>query len=131
MRRVCLSCGLSHDDDAASDAHADQSREEGGVDWELAPFCVVDCGGLPALCRRSSEDERQVRICLTQRGRIAREKRFGFLDGLVNATGLAPARYQQLLEALVKLRENLSDQRTEHRPVAQNASAEPATRGLA
>jgi hypothetical protein len=41
---------------------------------------------------------------------IAREKSFGFLDGLVKDTGLAPARYQQLLEALVKLRENLSNQ---------------------
>jgi DNA-binding MarR family transcriptional regulator len=62
--------------------------------------------------QRDSKDERQVWIRVTQRGRIAREKSSGFLDGLVEATGLAPARYQQLLEALVKLRENLSDQHT-------------------
>jgi MarR family transcriptional regulator, organic hydroperoxide resistance regulator len=60
--------------------------------------------------QRDPEDERQVRIRLTQHGRIAREKSFGFLDGLVKDTGLAPARYQQLLEALVKLREKLSNQ---------------------
>ena len=55
--------------------------------------------------QRDPKDERQVRIRLTPRGRSAREKSFGFLDGLVKTTGLAPARYQQLLEALVKLRE--------------------------
>ena len=47
-----------------------------------------------------------MRIRLTPRGRSAREKSFGFLDGLVKTTGLAPARYQQLLETLVKLRGN-------------------------
>jgi DNA-binding MarR family transcriptional regulator len=63
--------------------------------------------------QRDPKDERQVRIRLTPRGRSAREKSSGFLDGLVKTTGLAPARYQQLLEALVKLRENLSAQHTE------------------
>jgi DNA-binding MarR family transcriptional regulator len=63
--------------------------------------------------QRDPKDERQVRIRLTPRGRSAREKSFGFLDGLVKTTGLAPARYQQLLETLVKLRGNLSAQHTE------------------
>ena len=58
--------------------------------------------------QRDPMDERQVRLRLTQRGRSAREKSFGVLDGLVKDTGLSPARRQQLLEALVKLRENLS-----------------------
>ena len=58
--------------------------------------------------QRDPQDERQVRIRLTQRGRIAREKSFGFLDGLVKDTGLAPAAYRQLVEKIVKLRENLS-----------------------
>jgi len=58
--------------------------------------------------KRDLQDERQVRIRLTQRGRSAREKGFGFLDGLVEATGLPPGAYRQLLETMVKLRENLS-----------------------
>jgi|SRR5262245_25922593 len=60
--------------------------------------------------QRDAKDERQVRLRLTQRGRSAREKSFGFLDGLVKDTGVAPARYQQFLGALVKLRENLTNQ---------------------
>ena len=58
--------------------------------------------------KRDPQDERQVRIRLTQRGRSAREKGFGFLDGLVEATGLPPGAYRQLLETMVRLRENLS-----------------------
>jgi DNA-binding MarR family transcriptional regulator len=58
--------------------------------------------------QRDLRDERQVRIRLTQRGRSASEKSFGFLDGLVKDTGLAPAAYRQLVETIVKLRENLS-----------------------
>jgi len=58
--------------------------------------------------KRDLQDERQVRIRLTQRGRSARERGFGFLDGLVEATGLPPGAYRQLLETMVKLRENLS-----------------------
>jgi DNA-binding MarR family transcriptional regulator len=58
--------------------------------------------------RRDPQDERQVRIRLTQRGRSARERSFGFLDGLVEDTGLRPAAYRQLVERMVKLRENLS-----------------------
>jgi len=58
--------------------------------------------------KRDPQDERQVRIRLTQRGRTAREKSSGFLDGLVEATGLTPGAYGQLLEWMVKLRENLS-----------------------
>ena len=57
--------------------------------------------------KRDSKDERQVRIRLTQRGRAAREKSFGFLDGLTKATGLAPAGYRQLLQTIVNLRENM------------------------
>jgi MarR family transcriptional regulator, organic hydroperoxide resistance regulator len=40
--------------------------------------------------QRDPQDERQVRIRLTQRGRMAREKNFGSLDGLVKAASLAP-----------------------------------------
>jgi MarR family transcriptional regulator, organic hydroperoxide resistance regulator len=58
--------------------------------------------------QRDPQDERQVWIRLTQRGRTAREKSSGFLDGLVEDTGLPPAAYRQLVETMVKLRENLS-----------------------
>ena len=58
--------------------------------------------------QRDPQDERQVRIRLTQRGRSARENSFGFLDGLVKATGLDPGAYRQLLKAMVELRDNLS-----------------------
>jgi DNA-binding MarR family transcriptional regulator len=58
--------------------------------------------------QRDSDDERQVRIRLTQGGRSTREKSMDFLDELVKATGLTPARYRQLREELVNVRENLS-----------------------
>jgi DNA-binding MarR family transcriptional regulator len=58
--------------------------------------------------QRDPHDERQVRIRLTQRGRSARKKSMDFLDELVKATGLTPARYRQLREELVNVRENLS-----------------------
>jgi len=58
--------------------------------------------------QRDPGDERQVRIRLTQRGRSAREKSIDFLDELVKATGLTPARYRQLREELISVRENLS-----------------------
>jgi DNA-binding MarR family transcriptional regulator len=58
--------------------------------------------------QRDPGDERQVRIRLTPGGRRAREKSIDFLDELVKATGLTPARYRQLREELVSVRENLS-----------------------
>jgi MarR family transcriptional regulator, organic hydroperoxide resistance regulator len=57
--------------------------------------------------QRDPRDERQVRIRLTRRGRTAREKSFAFLDRLVTASTLAPAAYQELVEGVVKLRQNL------------------------
>jgi DNA-binding MarR family transcriptional regulator len=57
--------------------------------------------------QRDSLDERQVRIRLTRRGRSAREKSVGFLDGLVGSSRLEPAAYVQLREDLKKLRDTL------------------------
>jgi|SRR6476646_3167769 MarR family transcriptional regulator, organic hydroperoxide resistance regulator len=57
--------------------------------------------------QRDPADERQVRIRLTRRGRSAREKSVGFLDGLVSSSGLDSAAYVQLREELTKLRDNL------------------------
>jgi MarR family transcriptional regulator, organic hydroperoxide resistance regulator len=57
--------------------------------------------------QRDPEDERQVRIRLTRQGRSAYEKSMRYLDGLVRASGLDPARYRQLREEVANLRENL------------------------
>jgi MarR family transcriptional regulator, organic hydroperoxide resistance regulator len=57
--------------------------------------------------QRDPLDERQVRIRMTRRGRSAREKSVGFLDGLVSSSRLDPAAYVQLREELTKLRDNL------------------------
>lgn len=57
--------------------------------------------------QRDADDERQVRIRLTQRGRSLREKGLGFRAQYVRATGLTPTGHRQLREALVRLRKNL------------------------
>ena len=57
--------------------------------------------------QRDPEDERQVRIRLTRRGRTAREKSMPYLDGLVRASGLDATRYRQLHDEVANLRKNL------------------------
>jgi MarR family transcriptional regulator, organic hydroperoxide resistance regulator len=74
----------------------------------LTPLLKRMEGGGYLTRQRDPRDERQVRIRLTQRGRSAREKSFGFLDGLVKDTGLAPTAYRELVDMIVTLRENLS-----------------------
>ena len=59
--------------------------------------------------KRDPEDERQVRISLTARGRSAREKVGGFRGGLLKATGLTQAGLRELREDIVKLRDSLSE----------------------
>ncbi len=59
--------------------------------------------------QRDPEDERQVRVRLTPRGRSVRERAFAFRDELVKAMGLSAADFQHLREELVKLRTNLLD----------------------
>ena len=58
--------------------------------------------------QRDPEDERQVRVRLTPRGRKAREGALPFRSELVKATGLGAAEFQRLREELVKLRTNIS-----------------------
>jgi MarR family transcriptional regulator, organic hydroperoxide resistance regulator len=58
--------------------------------------------------KRDPEDERQVRIGLTARGKSAREKVGGFRGGLLKATGLTQAGLRELREEIVKLRDSLS-----------------------
>lgn len=58
--------------------------------------------------QRDPEDERQVRVRLTPRGRSVREKGAGFRGGLLKATGLTPEGLSRLRQEMVKLRGNLS-----------------------
>src|ERR1700732_3354531 len=56
--------------------------------------------------QRDPQDERQVRIRLTPRGRSVRE--IGFRADYVETTDLMPAASRQLRQDMAKLRENLS-----------------------
>ncbi|MBA8903336.1 MarR family transcriptional regulator [Phyllobacterium sp. P30BS-XVII] len=56
---------------------------------------------------RDSEDERNVRISLTDAGRNLREKGFGFGEITVKASGLTPEEFPVLQKAIAKLRDNL------------------------
>jgi DNA-binding MarR family transcriptional regulator len=59
--------------------------------------------------QRNPEDERQVHVRLTPRGRKAREGALPFRSELVKAIGLGAAEFQRLREELVKLRTNISN----------------------
>lgn len=56
---------------------------------------------------RDSEDERSVRISLTDAGRELREKAFAFRAVTAKASGLAPEEFRVLQKAIVRLRTNL------------------------
>jgi DNA-binding MarR family transcriptional regulator len=56
---------------------------------------------------RDSEDERNVRISLTDAGRRLREKGFGFGEVTVKASGLTPEEFPILQKAIANLRDNL------------------------
>jgi DNA-binding MarR family transcriptional regulator len=58
--------------------------------------------------QRNPEDERQVRVRLTQQGRSVRVRALAYRSQLVKAMGLGAADYDQLREELLKLRANLS-----------------------
>jgi DNA-binding MarR family transcriptional regulator len=56
---------------------------------------------------RDKEDERNVRISLTDAGRALREKGLGFGKQTVAASGLGPDEFPALQQAIVRLRDNL------------------------
>jgi DNA-binding MarR family transcriptional regulator len=56
---------------------------------------------------RDKEDERNVRITLTDAGRALREKGLGFGKQTVAASGLSAAEFPLLQKAVVRLRDNL------------------------
>jgi DNA-binding MarR family transcriptional regulator len=55
--------------------------------------------------QRDIENERQVRVRLTEEGRRLREKAFG--TGLFDACGLTQGEFEALRESVVTLRNNL------------------------
>ena len=58
---------------------------------------------------RDTEDERSVRVSLTEAGRALREKAFDYREITAKAAGLAPEEFRTLQQAVVKLRTNLID----------------------
>jgi DNA-binding MarR family transcriptional regulator len=56
---------------------------------------------------RDREDERNVRLGLTEAGRQLREKGFSYGEVTRKASGLAPEEFALLQKAIVKLRDNL------------------------
>ncbi|UGQ46725.1 MarR family winged helix-turn-helix transcriptional regulator [Massilia endophytica] len=58
---------------------------------------------------RDTEDERSVRVSLTEAGRQLREKAFDYREITARAAGLTPDEFRTLQKAVVKLRTNLID----------------------
>lgn len=58
---------------------------------------------------RDKEDERSVRVSLTDAGRQLREKAFDYREITAKASGLAPDEFRALQKAIVRLRTNLID----------------------
>ncbi|RFP24425.1 MarR family transcriptional regulator [Duganella sp. BJB488] len=58
---------------------------------------------------RDTEDERSVRVSLTDAGRALREKAFDYREITAKAAGLAPEEFRALQKAVVNLRTNLMD----------------------
>jgi DNA-binding MarR family transcriptional regulator len=56
---------------------------------------------------RDSEDERSVRVSLTDAGRAIREKAFAYREVTAKAAGLSPEEFRVLQKAIVNLRTNL------------------------
>jgi DNA-binding MarR family transcriptional regulator len=56
---------------------------------------------------RDSEDERSVRVSLTEAGRQLREKAFAYREITAKASGLSPEEFRVLQKAIVNLRTNL------------------------
>jgi DNA-binding MarR family transcriptional regulator len=56
---------------------------------------------------RDTEDERSVRVSLTEAGRQLREKAFDYREVTASAAGLAPDEFRTLQKAVVNLRTNL------------------------
>jgi len=58
---------------------------------------------------RDLEDERSVRVSLTDAGRQLREKAFDYREITAKASGLTPEEFRTLQKAVVNLRSNLMD----------------------
>jgi DNA-binding MarR family transcriptional regulator len=58
---------------------------------------------------RDPDDERSVRVSLTEAGRQLREKAFDYREVTAKASGLTPEEFRILQKAVVRLRGNLMD----------------------
>jgi DNA-binding MarR family transcriptional regulator len=58
---------------------------------------------------RDPDDERSVRVSLTEAGRQLREKAFDYREVTAKASGLSPEEFRILQKAVVRLRSNLMD----------------------
>jgi DNA-binding MarR family transcriptional regulator len=58
---------------------------------------------------RDPDDERSVRVSLTDAGRQLREKAFDYREVTAKASGLSPEEFRILQKAVVRLRSNLMD----------------------
>lgn len=56
---------------------------------------------------RDTQDERNVRITLTDAGRAVREKGFGYTGSTMKASGLSPDEFPILQKGVANLRDNL------------------------
>jgi DNA-binding MarR family transcriptional regulator len=56
---------------------------------------------------RDTQDERNVRITLTDAGRSVREKGFGYTSSTMKASGLSPEEFPILQKGVANLRDNL------------------------
>jgi DNA-binding MarR family transcriptional regulator len=61
---------------------------------------------------RDTEDERSVRVSLTEAGRQLREKAFDYREITAKASGLTPEEFRILQKAIVNLRSNLMEAAT-------------------
>jgi DNA-binding MarR family transcriptional regulator len=66
---------------------------------------------------RDSEDERSVRVSLTDAGRDLREKAFAYREVTAKASGLSPEEFRVLQKAVVNLRTNLISAAEEAAPL--------------
>jgi DNA-binding MarR family transcriptional regulator len=69
---------------------------------------------------RDKEDERSVRVSLTEAGRQLREKAFDYREITAKASGLSPEEFRVLQKAIVQLRTNLIDAADQRAAAGEN-----------
>ena len=72
-------------------------------------FSKSNSGAWTPTTTSDAEDERSVRVSLTEAGRQLREKAFDYREITARAAGLSPEEFRTLQKAIVNLRTNLMD----------------------